>query len=148
MDRVTCKYCNETKDACLFIKDKKPYRCRKCYNKLYGNGQFDDNVYLAKHGYTSNKTSSRRKPRYSELEAKASEMDKYKSLYENSQSQVDTLRKILGLLKKDLEVNISMISKVLNDSAENSYDNFVKNELPGIISDIMDIVDDVMDNKE
>lgn len=148
MDRATCKYCNETKDVRLFIKDKKPFRCRKCYNKLYGNGQFDDNVYLAKHGYVSNKTTRRKKPRYSELEAKAAETDKYKSLYENSQSQVDTLRKILGLLKKDFEVNISMISKVLGDSTESTYDDFVENELPDIIENIIDIVDDVLEDRK
>ena len=58
----------------------------------------------------SRKETKRTKPRYSELQA---DVAKYKALYENSQSQVDTLKKILSLISKDLKVNISAIDHAL-----------------------------------
>lgn len=148
MERVTCKYCGETKDASLFIKDKKPFRCRKCYSIKYGSGSFDDNEFLAKHHITPKniKSESKRpKPRYSELQ---SDVAKYKSLYENSQSQVDTLKRILELLLKDLKVNVDLIESTLKGSgtvATSQYEDFLENDLPDLVRDIMDVIDSVSD---
>lgn len=143
MDKAICKYCGETKDACLFIKDKKLFRCRKCYNSKYGSGTFDDNEFLNKHGYKpkhSKAETKRTKPRYSELQA---DVAKYKALYENSQSQVDTLKKILSLISKDLKVNISAIDHALEEPEKDislQYADFLENELPDIVKDIIDVI--------
>lgn len=149
MEKATCKYCGEVKDVCLFIKDKKPFRCRKCYNSKYGSGTFDDNEFLNKHGYKprhAKPEGKRTKPRYSELQA---DVVKYKALYENSKSQVDTLKKILVLLHKDLKINVDLIENALNSSEKDittQYEDFIQNDLPNIVKDIIDVVNEAAIN--